>query len=194
MNCSNCRKEVQENWVVCPECGTKVQSTGVDSAQINENNVKPIYKKWWFWVLLILGLGIWGSFDEESGNSDRPSANDINSGFTVKGSSGSVNTNVSGYTKVTIIDLERNPNQYMGSKIAIEGEVYSTDINGKDFIMQYANGNIQTITIYRDYVAYDTSGNQIGYMVNGDKCIIYGILREDDHGSMTIEPVDVIVY
>ena len=54
MNCSNCRKEVQENWVVCPECGTKVQSTEVDSAQINENNVKPIYKKWWFWVLLIL--------------------------------------------------------------------------------------------------------------------------------------------
>lgn len=82
----------------------------------------------------------------------------------------------------------------MGTKIAIEGEVYSTDINGKDFIMQYANGNIQTITIYRDYVAYDTSGNQIGYMVSGDKCIIYGILREDDHGSMTIEPVDVIVY
>lgn len=193
MNCNNCGKEVQANWNICPECGAKLQNTVAVATQSEKNKNKPVYKKWWFWVLLIIGLGIIGSIEEELENGDEPSADDINTSFTIT-STGSVNDDMNEYTKVTIVDLERNPNKYMGTKIAIEGEVYSTDINGKDFIMQFANGNIQTITIFRDYVAYDTSGNQIGYMVSGDKCIIYGILREDEHGSMTVEPVDVIVY
>ena len=193
MKCNNCGKEVQTNWKICPECGIRLNNVAIPIAQDEEIVKKSLYKKWWFWVLVIIGIGIIASIEEELGNSGTPSADDINTSFTIT-SNGSVNDDMNGYTKVTIVDLERNPNKYIGTKIAIEGEVYSTDINGKDFIMQIANGNIQTITIFRDYVAYDTSGNQIGYMVSGDKCIVYGVLREDTHGSMTIEPVEVIVY
>lgn len=65
MNCSNCGKEVQENWAICPECGTKLQN-GTNEA-VSSNLKTPVYKKWWFWVLLILGLGIIGIISEDSG-------------------------------------------------------------------------------------------------------------------------------
>ena len=65
MNCNNCGKAVQANWNICPECGAKLQNTVAVATQSEKNKNKPVYKKWWFWVLLIIGLGIIGSIEEE---------------------------------------------------------------------------------------------------------------------------------
>ena len=38
MNCKKCGQEVDKKAVVCPGCGCKIK--------------KPIYKKWWLWVIV----------------------------------------------------------------------------------------------------------------------------------------------
>ena len=38
MNCKKCNGEIDKKAVVCVHCGCKIK--------------KPIYKKWWFWVLI----------------------------------------------------------------------------------------------------------------------------------------------
>lgn len=42
MNCKACGKAIAKSAKCCPECGAK--------------NKKPIFKKWWFWVILVLVL------------------------------------------------------------------------------------------------------------------------------------------
>ena len=55
--CKACGAEIAKGAKTCPKCGAKVK--------------KPIYKKWWFWVLIFLIIGATGSGgsqDEESPN------------------------------------------------------------------------------------------------------------------------------
>lgn len=68
MNCSNCGNEVQENWTRCPECGVELENA-TNVFNDNVRSKKPIYKKWWFWVLIILGIGVIGILSEDSGMS-----------------------------------------------------------------------------------------------------------------------------
>lgn len=58
MYCSNCGKEVGEGKF-CQECGAPVSNIAVSSgdfpAQAKPRKVKkPIFKRWWFWLLIIL--------------------------------------------------------------------------------------------------------------------------------------------
>ena len=58
-NCPVCGAEMAANAKVCPKCGAK--------------NKKPIYKKWWFWVIIaVIILGIIGNID--GGSSDAESS------------------------------------------------------------------------------------------------------------------------
>ncbi len=47
MKCKNCNQEIEKKAVVCPGCGCKVK--------------KPIYKKWWFWVIIAIVIVAIGS-------------------------------------------------------------------------------------------------------------------------------------
>lgn len=52
-NCSVCGAEMASNAKACPKCGAK--------------NKKPIYKKWWFWVIIAaIILGIIGNIGGDS--------------------------------------------------------------------------------------------------------------------------------
>lgn len=67
MYCKNCGKEVDENALVCVNCGVAVK-----------NKKKPVYKKWWFWVIIVVVFsGIVGA--SNSSNTDTPSTNSTNS-------------------------------------------------------------------------------------------------------------------
>lgn len=67
MKCNNCGSEVQENAAMCPECGAKLKNNMATVSSSSIKSKKPIYKNWWFWVLIILGLGIIGILSEKSG-------------------------------------------------------------------------------------------------------------------------------
>ncbi|MBQ9428362.1 MAG: zinc ribbon domain-containing protein [Clostridia bacterium] len=52
--CKSCGQEISKKAVVCPGCGVKVK--------------KPLYKKWWFWVIMgVLSLAVVGAV---GGNQD----------------------------------------------------------------------------------------------------------------------------
>lgn len=54
-NCNTCNAEIAVSAKICPSCGAK--------------NKKPIYKKWWFYVAIIIILGAIGSSGEKQSSS-----------------------------------------------------------------------------------------------------------------------------
>lgn len=37
--CKNCGNSLPDKEIICPSCGAK--------------NKKPVYKRWWFWVIVV---------------------------------------------------------------------------------------------------------------------------------------------
>ena len=61
--CKTCGQEIARKAKICPHCGAK--------------NKKPIFKKWWFWaiiVVLIIAIGTSGN-DTDSGNTSNNTTN-----------------------------------------------------------------------------------------------------------------------
>ncbi len=58
-NCSTCNAEIASSAKTCPNCGAK--------------NKKPIYKRWWF--ILIVVLSAFGSLG--GGDTETPEAQDV---------------------------------------------------------------------------------------------------------------------
>ncbi len=80
MFCKKCGKEVEDTWKVCPNCGEPiinetteyVEHTQKDGKKENTGKEKkPIFKRIWFWILLIIAaiivsvLGNFGESEEE---------------------------------------------------------------------------------------------------------------------------------
>lgn len=60
IQCPACEKEISSKAQQCPNCGHKMK--------------KPIYKKWWFWVIIVLAVAIIGNI--RGGTSDDPAQSD----------------------------------------------------------------------------------------------------------------------
>ncbi len=89
MKCEKCGKEFEEKF--CPECGTpavqkveNVQSSEANNIQEKENQLtqsltnnkkKPIYKNWWFWVIIVVAVIIIGIIGNASKNSNSKTSN-----------------------------------------------------------------------------------------------------------------------
>ena len=57
-----------EKLIKCPVCGAEMAAKAKSCPSCGAKNKKPIYKKWWFWVIAVfLVIGIVGSM---SGGSD----------------------------------------------------------------------------------------------------------------------------
>lgn len=61
MYCYKCGAVIDDNARVCPKCGCPQSSRSEDSApcydtsfKTGSNRKRPIYKKWWFWVLALV--------------------------------------------------------------------------------------------------------------------------------------------
>lgn len=78
MKCKSCGAEFDVNF--CPYCGEKQVEDDVKENEVPVKNIdiqpkskakKPIYKKWWFWVIVVLlFFGIVGSLGDDSANED----------------------------------------------------------------------------------------------------------------------------
>lgn len=71
MFCKNCGKEVNNKAVVCPWCGVE---TGTKK--------KPIFKKWWFWVIVgVVLIAVIGSAGQANSQpNDKKSEGEIQTG------------------------------------------------------------------------------------------------------------------
>lgn len=59
--CRSCGAELPEGMRCCPACGADAEGTRVVPPEYAVPKKKPIYKKWWFWVLVAVVLMLIGS-------------------------------------------------------------------------------------------------------------------------------------
>lgn len=78
MFCKECGNRIEDTWKVCPNCGTALkggmEETGDRDNYMRQKDIqivkkkKTVYKKWWFWVLMvficIIGLAVIGGSDD----------------------------------------------------------------------------------------------------------------------------------
>ena len=77
--CKNCNNPLPEKATVCPSCGAK--------------NKKPIYKKWWFWLIIaLIVIGAASSGGTESDPSDNQPSSSVSSGIDNDATSGDVSS------------------------------------------------------------------------------------------------------
>ncbi|MDR0838438.1 MAG: hypothetical protein LBN99_02205, partial [Oscillospiraceae bacterium] len=57
VQCAVCGQEIAKSAAACPHCGAK--------------NKKPIFKKWWFWAVIIVIVGIIGTATQ-GGDAQQP--------------------------------------------------------------------------------------------------------------------------
>lgn len=54
MFCRKCGKELEDNWIQCPYCGESVN----EKSEV-EKKRQPIYKKWWFFgIIIVIAVGL----------------------------------------------------------------------------------------------------------------------------------------
>ena len=54
MNCKKCGKQIEDGFNNCPNCG--------ESVAAKTKQKKPIFKKWWFWLIIaVVLIGIIGA-------------------------------------------------------------------------------------------------------------------------------------
>lgn len=114
MNCKNCGNEIDKKAIICPNCGCKIK--------------KPIFKKWWFWIIIgILIIAIVSAFGENE-NSDNDDS--VTSNFSQ--TTNAINEPSKEMTKEQYIELcetidfetlSRNPDKYKGKKYGFTGEI-----------------------------------------------------------------------
>lgn len=76
MFCKKCGSQIDDKAVICVHCGTQ---TDLYAAQFITKKKKPLYKRWWFWVLAVfLGFFLLGVIGSSGDSSDVPSQHSSN--------------------------------------------------------------------------------------------------------------------
>lgn len=142
-NCKVCNKEIASSAIICPECGAKVK--------------KPIYKKWWFWVIIVFAIIIIGA---NMGNSDTPQQTGSNQSSTsesVKPETSKPEETVT-YEEFTVDqlvdDLTNNAlsaeKKYKDKYLLLTGKLNVIDSDGEYISLSPVNGqfSLTTVTCY----------------------------------------------
>lgn len=117
-NCSVCGAEMAANAKSCPQCGAK--------------NKKPIYKKWWFWVLII--IVVFGIIGGTGGNKPESASKPVDTG-----SQKSTEVEIVNYAHYNVTELfdavDKNAakaqSDFKSQYVEIEGYLSTIDSDGK---------------------------------------------------------------
>ncbi len=137
MFCKKCGKEVEDTWKVCPNCGEPIiketteyaEHTQKDGKQENMGKEKkPIFKRIWFWILLIIIAAVIVSVLGNSGESKEEPQ---------KKEEKEIQTNMSdldmedffGQNGVQLEELGFEKNEETGEYTALDGAVYVSCTN-----------------------------------------------------------------
>ncbi len=188
MFCEKCGKEVDEKWSVCPNCGAQTggnssrQTMAGMSAPVEspkKKAKKPIFKRVWFWILIVI-LGIFivllmaGSGEDTSDSgTTRGTVNDnntlLNLDVTVIN-----NTGIDIYELyASTVDVDNWEEDILGENILYAGEsfvikfTYFPDQTKWDFAMADSTG--QLIEFYGlDFEDCDPSGATLTLEYDGE--------------------------
>lgn len=86
MYCRKCGGIVQEDWKICPCCGNPLKEDGLQNELQSKEKIvksekrmkrkKPIYKRVWFWILIVfvaLGVSVFGTEEDGEHGGDEDS-------------------------------------------------------------------------------------------------------------------------
>lgn len=176
---------------------------------LNENQVpktakKPVYKNWWFWVIIVLAIGI---ISTAINDNESQTTNEI-SGTSVSTTKSNVEIDVETtkatksakqirkeYIKscktITFDKLGRNPNKYKGQKFKITGQVIQVQEGWGDSVDLRINMTKTTYEYIDDVTWSDTIYATVEIGEDEDKILeddIITIYGECD-GDYTYESV-----
>ena len=165
-NCSVCGAEMAANAKACPQCGAK--------------NKKPIYKKWWFWVIILfIVFGIIGSAGgSKSDSTDAP--------VSTAGQKSAAPETVN-YTRYNVTELfdavDKNAakaqSDFKSQYVEIDGYLSTIDSNGK-YISVGADPNDYDY-LFRSVQCYIKSDEQLQIIMNmssGDPIVVRGKITD----------------
>ena len=159
--CKVCGKDIATSAKVCPYCGAK--------------NKKPIYKRWWFILLVVLiVLSIIGGL----GGTDTDTPTDTPAKVEEK----EPEIEYTEYTVNKLIsDLEKNAakaqDKYEGKYVELTGELSVIDSDGK-YIALHSDENIFTLADVQCYIKGDEQLDKVKEMEIGDTVTVKGKITD----------------
>lgn len=163
ITCKTCGAEMASNAKSCPQCGAK--------------NKKPIYKKWWFWVLLVAIIG--GIIGGSSGSKDKPSAPPANPDTKQEESITYTHYHVTELLDTLKDNALKASNTFKGQYVEIEGYLSTIDSSGSYICVGAGSNNYDYL--FQDvqcYVQSDEQLTQIMEMNTDDPIVIRGKITD----------------
>ena len=189
MFCKKCGKQMEENWSVCPECGEPVKESNIINVSDNGRNKKakkPIFKKWWFWVAIIV-LGSMLMFGGEDDRETNDTNSDIKTESTETADDKTESTEKTNTEKSDAVEKYK----WIAQNADPEFEISEKSIN---FIKEHSNffpGNENIQGAISDFVDEEITYAHLAKSMSkyGDKLItVYGEvvdINESEDGEIT---------
>ena len=168
VSCRTCGADIAKSAKVCPSCGAK--------------NKKPIYKRWWLWVLVVLlVIGMFGgSGDGEQVEASAPSQNDPKPTAPVEPAPEPVIEYTEYTVKQLVDDLSANAlkaeQTYQGQYVELTGVLSVIDSDGK-YISLYPPNEFVLMSV-QCYIQNDTQRGQVMEMSKGDMVTVRGKITD----------------
>ncbi len=165
--CKKCGAELTEvKSKKCPECGAKIKT--------------PIFKKWWFWVIVVLGLFLIGS---AAGGDAEDAGSDAGADSSEKYEVVEIQTMIDDL-KENALKAEKN---YKNKNVQVKGKIANFDSSGSYITIEAVNAgewNFDTIMCYiknddqRDFLMEKSVGDVVtvkGKIVSVGEVLGYSI-------------------
>ena len=141
MNCKKCGQEIDKKAVICVNCGCKVR--------------KPLFKRWWFWILVVLVVAIIGSALSDNGSNTSGDSNNIGSNVSQQ------DTTYETVELQTMFDeLDANAmkaeNKYQGKYVEFKCKISNFDSDGSYISVEPVNASEWNFTTAICYIKDDT--------------------------------------
>ena len=175
INCKSCGAEIAVSAKSCPKCGAK--------------NKKPIWKRWWVWILAVIILfAAIGSIGGNSNTNDSSSSADIDNP-TIQEPVNYIAVSVADMMDMLNTNALKAENNYNGQYLEITGRLNVIDSAGS-YIALYG-GDFDFIGV-QCYVKNDEQLNFVMDMVTGDTYTVR--VKITDVGEVIGYQADIIEF
>lgn len=156
MKYKTCGADIAKSAKVCPHCGAK--------------NKKPIFKQWWFWVLVVFIVLI---VTVSPGGDNTTVGYQWNSEYKNLSRNDYMGQCVTASYGLTYSEVARNPDYYTGNLIAVTGKVIQVLENGQDVQLRLQEESSNWEDDFTWYVFYTLTEGE-GRILEGDNMTAYG--------------------
>lgn len=158
MKCKKCGQEVDKKAVVCTQCGCKIK--------------KPIFKKWWFWVLVVTITII-----VSSGNIESEPNNDTNSSQAQSEEVVYEAVNLQTMFDELASNAMKAENNYKDKYVEFNCRISSFDSDGTYVSVEPTNANEWNFSSVTCYIKNDTQKDFLIQKNVGDTITIKGKIK-----------------